>query len=713
MPEKSVREMNKYERLHYSLASRTFHAVLIGAIILGLVSLLVGLGLYAIALSGQYIGEAFEVSKNARAIIDKVADIAPMAEETMKIYSSMTDAERAEVGEDNYYARFSSVENSENYTQVRSILKDFSESSDVDDVYFGMYDEKTGKLVFIVDPDDRTEDIYRAGDYEDVSQKEIEKFLNWNGEGRLYHITKTESDGWLCTSGYPVMNSEGKPVGFILADVTLGNVANGMKNFVLQYAIAMVAVVNLLAIFLTQHMKKALVKPINAIAEAAGKYVADRRLGKKDTGHFSSLNISTGDEVENLALIMADMEKDLSDFEDSLTQVTAEKERIGTELALATRIQADMLPNIYPAFPDRADFDIYAKMTPAKEVGGDFYDFFLIDDDHLGIVMADVSGKGIPAALFMMVCKILVQNVALTGKSPAEVLETVNEQICKNNHEEMFVTVWLGILDLKTGKIAAANAGHEYPILKNPNGDFEVIKDKHGFVIGGMDGIRYKNYELTLEPGSKLFVYTDGVAEATNAQKELFGMDRTVEALNKAKNDEPVKILQSVSDAVELFVGDAPQFDDLTMLCVHYIGEQASNAKEITLDATVENITTVTEFIDAELEAIDCPMKAQMQIDVAIDELFGNIAQYAYAPGTGKATVRFETGREQKNVTITFIDEGKQYDPLAKEDPDTTLSAEERKIGGLGVFLVKKTMDDVKYRYKDGKNILKIKKIIK
>ena len=200
----------------------------------------------------------------------------------------------------------------------------------------------------------------------------------------------------------------------------------------------------------------------------------------------------TDDEIEILAESFATLSKRTRNYIAQITEITAEKERIGTELALATRIQADMLPNIFPAFPERPDFDIYATMTPAKEVGGDFYDFFLIDDTHLGLVMADVSGKGVPAALFMMISKILVQNYAMTGRSTAEVLRSVNEQICSNNREEMFVTVWFGILDTATGKITAANAGHEYPVIMQTGSRSQLIKDKHGFVIGGMEGIRYR-----------------------------------------------------------------------------------------------------------------------------------------------------------------------------------------------------------------------------
>ncbi len=252
-----------------------------------------------------------------------------------------------------------------------------------------------------------------------------------------------------------------------------------------------------------------------------------------------------------------------------------ESSRLDTELTMASAIQSDMLPNIYPAFPERDEFDIYATMNPAKEVGGDFYDFFLVDDDHLCMVMADVSGKGVPAALFMMASKIILANNAMTGKSPAKILTDTNAAICSNNREEMFVTVWLGILEISTGKLIYANAGHENPVVKQTGGKFELIREKHGFVIGGMSGIVYKEYETKLEKGAKLFLYTDGVPEATNAEKELFGTERMLDALNGALDVSPEEVLKAVKNAVDGFVNSAEQFDDLTMLCMEYKGPDA------------------------------------------------------------------------------------------------------------------------------------------
>ena len=244
-----------------------------------------------------------------------------------------------------------------------------------------------------------------------------------------------------------------------------------------------------------------------------------------------------------------------------------EKERIGAELELANRIQASALPK---EFPSRKEFSVYASMTPAKMVGGDFYDFFMIDEEHLGLVIADVSGKGVPAALFMMVSSALIRQTTAGQYSPAKILQSVNRQICARNPEEMFVTVWLGILEIATGKLTAANAGHEYPMLKRTGESFELLKDRHGLVVGAMDGVPYRDYEVKLEPGAKLFVYTDGVSEAVNESLVQFGTDRILESLRSSEEGTPREILEAVNHAVNEFAGDAPQFDDLTMMCVEY-----------------------------------------------------------------------------------------------------------------------------------------------
>ena len=326
-----------------------------------------------------------------------------------------------------------------------------------------------------------------------------------------------------------------------------------------------------------------------ALAAASAALLVGKRIVKPlntITAHIASINeqnpefkmessYRTGDEIEVLAESFASLSHKTVQYVEEVRQVTAEKERISTELQMAKQIQEGMLPSIFPAFPERSEFDLYASMDPAKEVGGDFYDFFLIDDDHLALIMADVSGKGVPGALFMMASKIIMNSSAMMGGSPAEILAQANKTICANNPMEMFVTVWLGILEISTGRLAAANAGHEYPIIKRSDGSFELFKDKHGLIVGGIDGATYKGYDLVLRPGDKLFLYTDGVPEATDQDMEMFGTERMLTALNKFQSEAPEEILTNMRETVDSFVGNADQFDDLTMLCLEYKGKKA------------------------------------------------------------------------------------------------------------------------------------------
>ena len=714
MPDRSYREMNVLQRQHYALSARVFRMSILGSLVIGIISMLIGLGFYIYALIGQYIGEGFILAQNTEGVLQRLTPVASLCEEVMSRYENAEEALRLDQTSEKYRAIYEDVLQREDYKETTSLLHDFYEHSQVDALYLVMYDRERARMVYIADGDFSAENNCLPGDWDSVSSKGVDKFFQWDGKGRLYDIGRTEKYGWLVTTGVPIYSENREIVGFVFSDIELTSVLVAAKNYFIQYSVGMLIVVNLIAVIFARRMRKRLVNPINEIAEAAQDYVKDKRAGALATDHFSTLNIATGDEIENLSLVMADMERDLSEYTENLVEVTAEKERISTELTLANRIQADMLPNIFPAFPERNEFDVYAAMTPAKEVGGDFYDFFLIDEDLLGLVIADVSGKGIPAALFMMASKILIKNFATSIKEPAKVLEAVNNQICANNREEMFITVWLGILNLKSGILKAANAGHEYPILKKADGKFELLKDKHGFVIGGMPNVRYKEYEIKMDPGSKLFVYTDGVVEATNSTNELFGAKRTIETLQKAQDYSPMKILEEVDHAVNAFVGDAPQFDDLTMMCVSYTGQEQQMDKgrprEIRMEASLNSIPIITDFVNAQLEEKSFSSKTIRQIDIAIDEILSNIARFAYAPSTGTVAVRINFEDDFKKVVLVFEDQGTPYNPIEKEDPDVTLSAEEREIGGLGIYLVKKTMDEIDYERKDGKNLLTIKK---
>lgn len=375
MPKKSVREMTGLERMRHSLSSRIFRFVLLGSVLLGIVCLVIGLSLYTVAVARQDISTAFNLSRNASAVLYRAADTEPLSREVMTRYRSLPESERADPSSEAYKAHFSDLTEREDYKMILSLLNDYRKSSDVYDIYLAMYDSKSDAMIYIADPDPN--DPYEPGAWESVEHKGVKKFLEWDGTGMLYDIGKPEKYGWMCTSGVPVRGRSGEVTGFILADITLDNVVSGMWRFVLQYTVGLLLVVALFGFLMMRHMKNTVVKPINDITEASQNYAADKKAGVQNTQHFASLDIRTGDEIENLALTVKDMENDLQDYEKNLTKITAEKQRINTELTLANKIQADMLPNIFPAFPDRKEFDIFASMIPAKEVGGRFLRFLL------------------------------------------------------------------------------------------------------------------------------------------------------------------------------------------------------------------------------------------------------------------------------------------------------------------------------------------------
>ena len=317
-------------------------------------------------------------------------------------------------------------------------------------------------------------------------------------------------------------------------------------------------------------LAKRIVRPLNSMS----KRIAS--LGGGDLQFFMEDTYRTGDEIQVLAEGFADLSAKTLKYVDQVKQVTAEKERIGIELSMATAIQASQLPKLFPAFPTRSEFDIYASMTPAKEVGGDFYDFFLIDSDHIALVMADVSGKGVPAALFMMIARVLIKSQLQSGQDLGEALANVNSRLCEGNEMGLFVTVWAAVIEISTGRGVAANAGHEHPALRRAGGKYELVTYRHSLALAAMDGMPFREHRFEMNPGDSLFVYTDGVAEATNARNELFGTERMLDALNTNPGAAPKEVLAHVMDGINGFVAGSEQFDDITMLCFQYNGPRAA-----------------------------------------------------------------------------------------------------------------------------------------
>ena len=384
--------------------------------------------------------------------------------------------------------------------------------------------------------------------------------------------------------------------------------------------------------------------------------------------------------------------------------------RIDKELEYAKQIQLAALPT---DFPKDEEFSIYAQMIAAKEVGGDFYDFYKLGDNKVAFLVADVSGKGIPAAMFMMRAKTIIKDLAESGLQINEIFTKANEKLCENNESGMFVTAWMGILDTSTGVIQFANAGHNPPLLKRADGSFEYLKTRAGFVLAGMEGVRYRANELQLSGGERLFLYTDGVPEASSAENAFYGEDRLIGFMNQNINTDAEMLLPLLKSNIDEFVGDAPQFDDITMFMLDYKSKQGGELMtNRTFSAKLEALSDILGFVDEMLEKYECPMKIQTAVCVAIEEIFVNVARYAYENGNGEVELAIDFDEQSRAITFRMADSGIPFNPLNKLDPDITLPAEEREIGGLGIFITKKTMDSIEYAYENGKNILTmIKKI--
>ena len=390
------------------------------------------------------------------------------------------------------------------------------------------------------------------------------------------HFSDRNANKLVVTSFAPIRDKSGKPVALVAAEFKGESIFIKIIEFNLA-TLGIVLVSSIIPIIIFyRKTKKGILLPIKRLNSAAKQMVGDLESEKVVTP-----DIHTGDEIEELSDSFGQMNVELREYIRQLNLATAEKERIGAELNMARDIQAAQLPSDFPAFPERREFDVYASMTPAKEVGGDFYDFFLVDDDHLAMVIADVSGKGIPASLFMMISKILLKNRLMAGDSPSAALERVNNQLIENNIKpKQFVTVWMAVLELSTGKGTAANAGHEHPVLKRADGSYELVEYRHSPPVSLVKKMRFREHDFEMHAGDRLFVYTDGVAEAMNTERELYGTDRLLTVLNSDPDAAPQQVLENVTNGIDAFVGEAEQFDDITMLSFVYHGIDGDNTAQ-------------------------------------------------------------------------------------------------------------------------------------
>ena len=554
--------------MKFSLMKKSVLFVLVIAVSLSCVGVFIGYRIYANTMDNHYETTSLDLASTAASLVD-AEKVREYSQKMMEIYrqNPMPEFETEEEWAD-YYAQYTSIQD-ESYQEMFRILQDVKTNNrDVEYLYLFTLDPESKSGIYILDAD-TSESACPMGTW-DIIYPENYAIFDDPERGFPAYITQTEEFGWLCSAGAPVVADDGTVVAYAMIEVSMNDVMADRADFLRSISAAMAVVTIILAAIFILVVNRIVVRPINRLAAAASSFVEEKNADEKSQSGISQLNIHTGDEIEALYKAVKKMEIDIDQFIVHISKITAEKERIGAELNVATQIQADMLPRIFPAFPDREEFDIYATMDPAKEVGGDFYDFFLVDDDHLAVVIADVSGKGVPAALFMVIAKTLIKNHAQNKEAPCDVFTHANEQLCEGNDAGLFVTAWMGVLEISTGTFTYVNAGHNPPLLKRAGGSFEWLKSRAGFVLAGMEGVRYRENVMQLYPGDCLYLYTDGVTEATDSREQLFGEERLLQVLNEHAGLTMDQLLFQVRASINEFVGEAEQFDDITMLGLEY-----------------------------------------------------------------------------------------------------------------------------------------------
>ena len=436
-------------------------------------------------------------------------------------------------------------------------------------------------------------------------------------------------------------------------------------------------------------LNRNIIKPIDKLTDIAHK------IGR---GEDVTIKIEKPEEFAQLASTYDKMTKDIK-------SITRERAKINSELSIAKSIQYSSLPNVFPPFPNRREFEIFASMDAAKEVGGDFYDFFFIDESKFMFLIADVSGKGVPAALFMMTVKTLINNVSQMNYSPKQLIKIINNKICQTNKQGFFVTALLGITDIITGKTSIINCGHNLPLIKRKNGNYEYLQLESNIALGVFEDSEFEIYETVLETGDIIYTYTDGVTEATNKDDEIYGESRLYNCLNNINNTDPKEIAQKVKASIMEYTDSNLQSDDITMLIYKYNGA-SNNVKIFKQAADKGYYKEFYNWIHSACKEWNIDEDLTNKLDMCAEEIFANIAFYAYPeiPGMIEAVLT----KTDNSIVLEFIDEGIEYNPLEKPDPDINLPPEERPLGGLGIYMVKQMTDNIIYKREDNKNKLNL-----
>lgn len=583
--------------------------------------------------------------------------------------------------------------------------------------------------------DGTIESMQLGSENHDYTQKEFytEPIAKGSGHWCEPYLDKEGAQAMVTTYAVPVRDGKGKIVAVVDADISLGwldSVMNEGKMYESTKRFLVTGNYNLLAGEDCPIFKSSL-EQLKADSDKIGYLVLKDEHGKKKHVFFHPVGGKTdwmlinilddGDVFGKLRhvrlflllmvltglLLLGFIVWRISRNLERLRRVNAEKERISSELRIAKNIQKQMLPETFPPYPERDDIDIYGSLVPAREVGGDLFDFFL-RDEKLFFCIGDVSGKGVPSAMVMSVVHSLFRMASAHESNPARIMQTINETTCENNETNMFVTMFIGILDLPTGRMRYCNAGHDIPVIVG----HEALPAKPNLPVGLFNDFTYEMQEMVLENGSMLFLYTDGLTEAKNSAHKQFGLDRIMQVLSQSVTLTPTQLLGKMTEEVHAFVEDAEQSDDLTMLAIRYspVVHNLVLDEELILQNDVHQVKELNAFVKQVMAQLDVEPSLAKKLRLAVEEAVVNVMDYAYPPGTtGDIIIHVTSDGEALNFVIT--DSGVAFDPTVQDKADTTLSAEDRPIGGLGILLVREMMDTINYERTDGKNVLLLRKL--